>query len=247
MDRGLKMAINARQYREHLYRVRSHPEDTAGFVDNRDSFGTVYFSVLPFLLAEYFAESTYEMIPSGLVFPVGYLLFWAFFYTYYRPGFLENHLTQPKKFEVLGIPAILMGVVIWFIKVTVVELIGFVVHHVLGIAGPSERIKAQAPRPAAPPPLQGRAGGPTYRAAPFRFATPQPPSLPGDVVQALKTLGLSEQANWGTIHQRYRELAKKYHPDLNPEITIAGRRFITYDQAYRKLATVKTKYFSQKM
>src|SRR5450631_1681193 len=103
------MAGNGQRYRDHLYHLRTHPpsEVPEDFIDRRDSFMTVYLSFVPFMIAEYFAEANYE-IPSGLVFPLGYLLFWAFYYTYYKPGYLEEHLSTPKKWDLNGIPTILV-------------------------------------------------------------------------------------------------------------------------------------------
>jgi hypothetical protein len=121
------MRIKAREYRQHLYHLRAHPtsylaQERAGFNDQRDSFLTVYLSLLPFIVGEYFAEISYDNLPSGLIFPLGYLLFWAFYYTYYKPGYLEERLTAPKKWDLMAIPTVLVGVMIWFVKITVVEL-----------------------------------------------------------------------------------------------------------------------------
>lgn len=73
--------------------------------------------------------------------------------------------------------------------------------------------------------------------------TGSPQALPREVENALSLLGLKGCRDWGVIHKRYRELAKKFHPDLNPDITTAGNRFIIYDGAYRRLNAVKEKYF----
>jgi DnaJ-class molecular chaperone len=59
-------------------------------------------------------------------------------------------------------------------------------------------------------------------------------------------MGIPEARDWATIQKRYRELAKKYHPDLNPELTQAGNRFMLYDAAYRKLEAAKFRYFMPK-
>lgn len=71
-----------------------------------------------------------------------------------------------------------------------------------------------------------------------------PSQLPRDVENALGLLGLKGCRDWKKIQKRYRELAKKFHPDLNPDLTQTGNRFIIYDGAYRKLAAVKDQYFS---
>jgi len=46
----------------------------------------------------------------------------SFYYTYYKPNGLEDHLTEPKKGELRQIPILILGLAIWFVKVTVVEL-----------------------------------------------------------------------------------------------------------------------------
>ncbi len=85
-----------------------------------------------------------------------------------------------------------------------------------------------------------------------KFVPPQIPKkefqtqnqLPRDLENALGLLGLKGCRDWKKIQKRYRELAKKFHPDLNPDLTQTGNRFIIYDGAYRKLSSVKDKYFS---
>ena len=59
-------------------------------------------------------------------------------------------------------------------------------------------------------------------------------------------MGIPHERDWGLIQKRYRDLAKKYHPDLNPELTQAGNRFILVDAAYRKLETSKYRFFNSK-
>lgn len=236
--------MNPREYREHLYKNRYHPpRPEEGFVDNRDSWVMVYASLLPFLIAEYFAERTWESTPAGLIFPTGFLLFWAFYYTYYKPGFLEDKLTTPKKFDLWGVPSVLLTVVILSVKVCVIELSNFVVRRWVSrmtrSRRPSQqqqaRPKQEAQRPfSAPPPHGG---------APKKPADPKLPELPSDVSSALGILGIPNCRDWQSIHSRYRVLAKQFHPDLNPDITVRGRRFMMYDVAYHKLSTVRGKYF----
>lgn len=261
--------MNARNYREQLYRVRSHSAlRSEGFYDQRDSFLTVYLSMIPFLLIEYMVELTYDVIPSGLIFPTGYLLFWAFYYTFYKPGFLEEKLSTPQKWDLIGIPAVLMGVLIWFVKVTVVELSTFFLRGLVRAPTPP---RSKAERRTQPRSQWNRARtdssyhqrasasngntGSYQQRAPggntgFHQMPPRPPPsvsvLPGELLHALHVLGLREGADWHRIHKRYRELAKQYHPDLNREVTDVGRRFMMYDAAYRKLSAAKARHFPER-
>ena len=298
-----------REYREHLYRLRTHPEegDEPILVDRRDSFLTVYFTMLPFLGVEYLLHRSFHVVPPGLIFPVGYLLFWAFYYTYYKPGFLEERLTAPSSWNIANVTTVLVGVAIWFVKVTIVELSQVLFLRWLfprprmpvarqldqfrrvptGIPmNPSYREFSYTARPrstsgtyagprptstdgtyAGPRPTStggtyadprpGSTGG-TYAgprpgstggtyAGPRPTATPPspPPSgLPMDIKAALLILGLPEKVSWDQVHRRYRELAKKYHPDLNQESTDIGRHFMRVDAAYRRLSAVRDKYFA---
>lgn len=217
------MPMNAREYREHLYRQRSHPESYAK--PSRDSFSLLYLSIVPFLVLEYYCELRFETIPSGLLFPTGFILFWAFYYTYQKPGVLESKLVSESKWDLFSVPTVLLGTVIWFVKVVVVELIELLLWgKVLG-----KKVKSN-PRPVARPSVEN--------------PTSQTPELPRDISNALAVLGLRDCREWTVIHKRYRELAKKYHPDLNSDITSAGNRFMIYDGAYRKLASVKNRYFT---
>ncbi|MCB0404218.1 MAG: DnaJ domain-containing protein [Bdellovibrionales bacterium] len=247
------MPSGSNKYRDHLYQYREHPDQASeGFSDHRDSFFTVYLSVLPFLAVEYYAELSFKVLPSGLIFPFGFLLFWAFFYTYYKPGFLEKRLSNTDEWDVAGIPAILVGVLVWFVKVTVVSLAKTILSYI-GIEAPQNARRQQAEAQAAHRRMQqerafrGAQAQERAREQKPRHQTPPPPqapSLPSDIQQALATLGLSDCRNWQRIHRRYRELAKQYHPDLNPHLTDVGRRFMMYDAAYRKLSQVKNKYFA---
>ena len=221
-----------KKYRKHLYENRSHPEDEY-FVDQRDSFVGVYGSLIPFLGAEYIVELTLDSLAPGLIFPVGFLLFWAFYYTYYQPSFLEEKLKSPTDISIVSLVSLGIGLVIWFVKVTLVEITDFLLFK-------------WARKPKAPPRVLR-----SYPKEPIPQVSSSSQSpriarrvLPGDVVAALKLLGLSESASWDQIHQQYRQLAKKYHPDLHPETTRAGERFMAYDAAYRKLRAVKGSFFS---
>ncbi len=237
--------MKAAQYRQEVYRLRSHPGTASHqartvILDDRDSFSGVYFSLIPFLGLELFAEMSLTSLPGGLVFPTGFFLFWAFYFTYYRPDHLENHLASRKSWSLAGVPSIVLGALIWLIKMTVVEL------------GEVLLFRWWNSQPPTPPsiryqPVSARVNtAPRARAATATQPPPQPPPLPEDVRRALLILGLPETRDWNQIHRRYRELAKKFHPDLNPESTTAGTRFMVYDAAYKKLSSNKLHFFTQK-
>lgn len=50
--------------------------------------------------------------------------------------------------------------------------------------------------------------------------------------EALKVLGVEETLDWGAIKARYKELAKKLHPDLNPGNAEAEERLKQVNMAY---------------
>lgn len=230
------MPFNAREYREYLYQNQSHPQ--APVQKEEGGFSGLYLTLFPFLVAEYFAELHYDFLPSGIVFPLGYVLFWAFYYTYYQPGFLEGKLSEKKKWDLLSVPTVLLGAVIWFVKVCVIELFEkVVIGGILGV-----NAKRQAPKQPPQRPRSFRAhSNPNFQ----RPSQSQSTGLPREIENALAILGLTGCRDWPTIHKRYRELAKKFHPDLNPEITQVGNRFMIYDAAYRKLEAAKAKYFTK--
>jgi hypothetical protein len=232
------MALRSKEYRETIYRLKSHPQvaPPSDFVDQRDSLTHLYFSLIPFVGLEYFVEFSYELPISGLVFPMGFLLYWAFYYTYYRPGFLEDHLSESRNRKNIWaeVPSLLLGVAIWFVKVSFVEF-----FHFLFIWMFSKPQKVKVHRRGHRPNLSREETAPP----PFKSGVAP---LPHEVMAALKVLGLGPCRDWNTIHHRYRDLAKRFHPDLNPDLTSAGSRFIMYDKAYRSLLAVKSKYFTEK-
>lgn len=303
------MSVNAKVYREQLYRLRAHPMHGAGShhtIDRRDSFVTVYLSLIPFAFFEFTNHSETSFIPSGLIFPTSYLLFWAVYYSYYRPGYLEERLTAPKKWDMMAVPTILIGVTIWFVKVTVIELGHFLLSslfdtrpkarpmpqraraHSFPHRNSSQNSSRRMPEPQAAwrAPLPRETEGTifyqarpreakaesTAKAEPTRIyraaaggarvqaaeaveeitrSFPQPPPLrpavlPKEIQDSLAILGLREGVSWDDVHRRYRQLAKQFHPDLHPEVTGAGRRFMMYDSAYRRLVAAKARYFHRR-
>ncbi|MBI4404939.1 MAG: J domain-containing protein [Deltaproteobacteria bacterium] len=212
------MPANARQYREHLYRMRAHPPDGAGFSQARPlDFGYFYLclSLLPFLVAEYVAEARFSELPGGLIFPVGYFLFWAFFYSYWRPGLLNQQLGSGNGN-------------LWKLSWTLLLQLFKTILSLFFVSSP-DRAQVHIVRNAKP-----------ATEAPNRNDIPP---LPREICQALVLIGLPNCRDWEMIHHRYRMLAKRYHPDLNCEITSVGNRFIQLDLAYRKLSSVRHLYF----
>jgi hypothetical protein len=235
--------MHTRQYRDTVYRLRSHPHtpEVAFGVDRRDSFTMIYVSFVPFAGLEYAAEYLVSSIPAGLVFPMGFLLYWAFYYTYYRPGALETRLQRTSFFNALNLFHMLVGTAIWLVKITVV----YVGELLLSMLWAPAKTAESASPPLSyvfkqtPPPFEKPAHANT---ATF----PQPEPLPEEARQALAVLGLSQTSDWTEIHRRYRLLAKKFHPDLNPEITESGSHFIRFDVAYKRLLQHRNRYFHVK-
>lgn len=259
------MGASVRKYRDEVYKLRSHPEAKPYYFgpDERDSFFRVYLSILPFLMLEYIVEARFDSPIAGIMFPTGFLLFWAFYYTYYRPGLLEAKLSTAADGALSDFPKIIFGTAIWFVKATVFGVIKFATDFfweqtprkaTLKQVPPVRMAYTRAQRPQA----DRTAHEPLHEKTQTNFrprpaATPPPlkkeqapPPLPSELISALKVLGLADCRDWRIIHHRYRELAKKYHPDHNPsEITAAGKQFQVCDAAYRKLLQSKARYFPE--
>src|SRR5271155_681883 len=61
-----------------------------------------------------------------------------------------------------------------------------------------------------------------------------------------KTLGVESTASAGEIKSAYRKLARKYHPDVNPNNKDAERRFKEANEAYQVLGDAeKRKKYDQ--
>ncbi len=56
-----------------------------------------------------------------------------------------------------------------------------------------------------------------------------------DLNKCYQLLGLDRQASLDEVKSAYRALARKFHPDLNPNDAHAHQRFITLNQAYQVL------------
>lgn len=69
--------------------------------------------------------------------------------------------------------------------------------------------------------------------------TPPPPNAAprGPEVEALALLGLQPPTDFETIKRRYRELAKRHHPDANGGDKLAEERLKEINQAYNTLKT----------
>ena len=217
--------MTSTRYRKHLHEFRQHPGPVVQpATENGIPVALLYTSLLPFLLIEFGSEFYAEKLPAGLFFPTGFFLFWAFYYTYQRPGALETRLGANATWKPHEFPALLLALVIWGAK-TLLSLVSKSLIHVLYLP------PKPTPQPKTAPP----------RAEPA-YAHSEP-AVPADARDALRILGLPATTDWLTIHKRYRDLAKRYHPDLNPQDTLAGRRFMKYDAAYRSLARYRGSYF----
>ena len=56
-----------------------------------------------------------------------------------------------------------------------------------------------------------------------------------------EVLGISKTADASAIKKAYRKLAKKYHPDSNPNDTVAAERFKEINEAYDVLSDPEKK------
>lgn len=201
----------------------SGDERYEGFSDARNSFVPVWLSLPPFLMLEYFVELSFPMIPSALVFPVGFLLYWAFYFTFYKPNVLEDRLSDPFRAQFHFAPSLILGFILWFLQASLLEAryLLWDAHRKpreLEAGDVTEKFKKLVDGSAAKKP------------------EPAPSRYPDEVLRALAALGLggTGELKWEQVHKRYRTLAKKLHPDLNGTGT-QGRRFIEVDQAYRSL------------
>lgn len=234
--------MNAREYREHLYQNRAHPAKN-GMPSVPAEGRSVYLSIGIFLVAEYGLQSKFLSYPSGLLFPMGFLVFWAFYYSYYQPGHLEKKLSDEGKWDLRGIPDTLMTSCIWFVKIVFVELTEKIISSL--VQPQVRKSKTSNSRKNSRPPTDYSQ---SYKKPQFQSEEKKDAIalLPRELSNALHIMGIPMERDWNNIQKRYRELAKKYHPDLNPEITQAGNRFMLYDAAYRKLEAAKSKHFLSK-
>jgi hypothetical protein len=211
-----------REFAQIFRREQSrHEPSFDGFHDARNSFVPVWISLPPFLMMEYFVELSMPRMPSALVFPVGFLLFWAFYFTFYKPNVLEDKLSDPLRWQLSFPPSLILGLVLWFIKASFLELRYLVLEAPFSRVERLEKTKVVEEKPV------------VVVREPIATYSPE-------VSAALRILGIESLnvVTWNEIHRRYRFLAKKLHPDLNRTGT-QGRRFIEVDQAYRQLVRQK--------
>lgn len=241
------LSNSAIKYREHLYLLKQHPEEPLDGWDARDSAGMVYGSVTLFMMGEYFAEISVTRAPSGLLFPTGYVLFWAFYYTFYRPRTLSDSLALPSRSFMMA----------WLVSLAQDHAEAFRkpwLHLNNRKITPKARRKAKAQtftgtkhakaretssaRPQAGAAKAQAKTGPSPSGGATRQA-PTRPILPREVLSALKVLELEAEVDWAIVHHRYRVLAKRFHPDLNPGNPRLRDRFIEIDRAYHTLEKLK--------
>ncbi|MBW4652830.1 MAG: DnaJ domain-containing protein [Kaiparowitsia implicata GSE-PSE-MK54-09C] len=61
-----------------------------------------------------------------------------------------------------------------------------------------------------------------------------------NLTDCYRVLGLREQASYDDVKASYRRLARRYHPDVNPEDAAAQDKFIRITTAYKQLvASIK--------
>lgn len=241
--------MNARHYRKHLYHHRAHPASANTAAASSQS-SAIYLSVIAFVSVEYLLQLKTEKVPSGLIFPFGFLFFWAFYYTYYQPGSLEKTLSSEKKWDLTGIPMILMSSCIWFFKVVFVELTEKIISSLFDsnkqTSNPKQKHAFNHSKQNGSSRLQDEAFDNRFQSNSSNQTRPkiaEPIELiPKELLHALTVLGIPEAREWSLIQKRYRELAKQFHPDLNPDKTQAGNRFILLDSAYRKLEASRGRF-----
>jgi len=92
------MRLSSRNYREYLHTSRTHPPSRSQpLIKNQNQFFSVsyfftgnlkpliYTTVPAFLGLELWMELQVNSFPAGLSFPFGFILFWAFFYSFRTP------------------------------------------------------------------------------------------------------------------------------------------------------------------
>lgn len=73
----------------------------------------------------------------------------------------------------------------------------------------------------------------------YGWAGPGDGSRSRDEMRALEVLGLDADADFETIRQSWRNMAKENHPDLHPGDEDAARRFQAVQAAYDVLRTAE--------
>lgn len=203
---------------------RFRPASIPSYYDARNSSGMIWSTLFPFIILEFIIEKYTVKVPSGLAFPTSYVLFWAFFFTFYRPHFLDNNLDT------------LTWGKLWLMAKKFFSLKNLKRKPALTFAKPVQFAKPlQISKPVKERQPQ------TQTTTKLKLIQPEvKQAYSPELCHALSVLGLgaAKPLDWDIVHRRYRLLARKLHPDLNPMGT-QGRRFIQVDQAYKYLLSKK--------
>ena len=81
-------------------------------------------------------------------------------------------------------------------------------------------------------PISGR----SIASSPFPFPVPNSPCKGDGINGNYEVLGVAKDADEATIKKAYRQLAKKYHPDVNPGDKDAEEKFKEVNEAYQTLS-----------
>ncbi len=199
--------------------VRVEPTPNSPFFyDSRNRTWRLTVSALVLYGVERWAHVS--STPTGLFFPLGYLLFWTFYYVYYRPFVFFD----PRQ-EWAGTAKASWGLLIWL----GLQLAG---ESLLQLGQRGARLCLRIPLNAKNRFLSRLSG-----------STNLNPTT--EVTNALTQLGLKADCrSWSEVHARYRLLAKKFHPDVRRhERSTGAGMFYLIDSAYRNLLQLRKSYF----
>jgi hypothetical protein len=75
-----------------------------------------------------------------------------------------------------------------------------------------------------------------FQKKPQSFSYKKAEQFPPPIIQALQTIGIqSSSTNWMNIQKKFREMAKKNHPDLHPNRQDKEETFKKINDAYHQL------------